>query len=601
MALVVTPSIAQYRPCLKAIEYKSLFDRTETLQVRMDQSALPPAQSILDLRKRAWHYPLIAVLLLPSVFWIVEDHSIWPWDQAWYGEVTSDLWFWLGHSPFQWVATMADGMYMKPPGIVWMGQFFVPLKAIFGSVEAALLFSIVLTQFVLLLLLFRIGRELSPNSRVVSVCGVVLAAGAQLFAGLCHQFFVEPLQAVAVAWIFLIAFRAADWPKMRVILHLLAALVIGALAKATTPVYCLLPCAWVIYLLIRRPADRSRASEWKSPSSFLSLLIIVFLGIPGVVWYLRHLGAVWQHIHDASFGDLALPYGYRQPVFQKLITWGRLLNASFLAPYLSWVCAAAILLAVVFFFARRLWSRPEELPRLCPVAVITGLQLLLTIFIFSLNIAVDSRYMFALLPSIAILFMQICAYLPRQAVVALTAFSLIQWGLVNRVSLTSAGGLGGQTTLLLPVQGDHSQYDELARIVSLTCDTADRYIIIGIEVPFLNANSAAFFSAKKRLLVGKRCYYTSFGYAETDVARALQRIRDLNTRYIVTLDEPFQKTPPSFLNIVSLPILKKMQADRGFIPIPFHSTHGVVVFRFDPAQASLAGVPNQSGALENPI
>ena len=110
-----------------------------------------------------------------------------------------------------WLETMADGMYMKPPGIVWIGQFFVPLKAIFGSVEAALLFSIVLTQFVLLILIFRIGEELSPHSRSVAAAGVVLAAGAQLFVGLTHQFFVEPLQAVAVAWILLITLRASYW------------------------------------------------------------------------------------------------------------------------------------------------------------------------------------------------------------------------------------------------------------------------------------------------------------------------------------------------------------------------------------------------------
>jgi hypothetical protein len=571
-------------------------------QNRMQHATFPPVvHAMLDLRKRAWHYPLIAVLLVPSVFWIVEDRSVWPWDQAWYGEVTTDLWFWLGHSRFQWVATMADGMNMKPPGIVWMGQLFVPLKAIFGSVEAALLFSILVTQIVLLLLLFRIGEELSPNSRAVAAAGVVLAAGGQLFAGLSHQFFVEPLQAVAVAWIYVIAFRAAYWPRIRVILHLLAALVIGALAKATTPVYCLLPCAYLLYRSIRSSAKRGAASEWKSRASVLPVLIIVFLGVPCAVWYLRHLPAVWQHIHDASFGDLALPYGYRQPVYQKLVTWGRILNASFLAPYLTWVCAAAILLAVVFVLFRRLWSRPKERTRLHPVAIISALQLALALFIFSLNIAVDSRYMYALLPSIAILFMQICAYLPRQAVVAITAICAIQWGLVNRVSLIPAGGLGGQATLLLPVHADRTQFDELARIVRLTCDTAERYNIVGIEEPSLNANSASFFSAKSRLAAGNRCYYTSLGYAETDLARALRRIPDLHTHYIVTLDEPFQEIPPAFTNVVSLPVLKKMRTDSRFIPIPFRSPDGVVVFRFDPALAGVAGEPDQYSALANPI
>jgi len=187
--------------------------------------------------------------------------------------------------------------------------------------------------------------------------------------------------------------------------------------------------------------------------------------------------------------------------------------------------------------------------------------------------------------------MQICAYLPRQVVVAVAAVCAIQWSLVNRVSLMPAGGLGGQATLLFPVHRDRSQYDELAQIVRLTCDIADRYNIIGIEEPSLNANSAAFFSAKNRLLVGKRCYYTSLGYAQTDLAQALQRIRDLRTRYIITLDEPFQETPPSFLNIVSLPVLKRIRTDGRFTPIPFPSAGGVVVFRFDPEPVAVVGLP----------
>jgi hypothetical protein len=31
---------------------------------------------------------VIACLLLPSVIWIFRDQSVWPWDQAYYGEMT---------------------------------------------------------------------------------------------------------------------------------------------------------------------------------------------------------------------------------------------------------------------------------------------------------------------------------------------------------------------------------------------------------------------------------------------------------------------------------------------------------------------------------
>src|ERR1700692_1364353 len=92
----------------------------------------------------SWIYPLICLLLAPSLVWIFKDHQVWPWDQAWYGEVSVNLWFSLTHSLTDWARTMIDGLNSKPPGIVWLGQFFVPLR-ILGSVEDALLLSIMLT------------------------------------------------------------------------------------------------------------------------------------------------------------------------------------------------------------------------------------------------------------------------------------------------------------------------------------------------------------------------------------------------------------------------------------------------------------------------
>ena len=138
-------------------------------------------------------------LLVPSLIWVAEDRTVWPWDQAWYGEVSADLWFWMGHSLRRWVGELADGLSLKPPGVVWLGQLFVPLRHIFGSVEVSLLVSILVTQFVLLAILFRIGRRLSMGSSLVAVAGVTLAAGASLFAGLSHQFSSSRFQA-AEAW-----------------------------------------------------------------------------------------------------------------------------------------------------------------------------------------------------------------------------------------------------------------------------------------------------------------------------------------------------------------------------------------------------------------
>jgi hypothetical protein len=82
------------------------------------------------MHKSRWIYLLIVGLLTPSFFWIAQDYHVWPWDQAWYGEVSVDLCFWLTHSAYTWLATMADGLDLKPPGVVWIGQFFVLLNGI---------------------------------------------------------------------------------------------------------------------------------------------------------------------------------------------------------------------------------------------------------------------------------------------------------------------------------------------------------------------------------------------------------------------------------------------------------------------------------------
>src|SRR4051794_10892475 len=85
---------------------------------------------------------VIPLLLLPSVVWMARDHTVWPWDQAWYAQVSVQSWYWMQHSLRHWIETMLTGINAKPPGSVWLGVLFVPLRHVAGSVETALLLSI---------------------------------------------------------------------------------------------------------------------------------------------------------------------------------------------------------------------------------------------------------------------------------------------------------------------------------------------------------------------------------------------------------------------------------------------------------------------------
>jgi hypothetical protein len=515
----------------------------------------------------------IPLLLAPSAIWIALNHSVWPWDQAWYGEVSTDLWFTLTHSLRAWAAAMLTEMNLKPPGIVWLGQLFVSLRHVLGSVENGLLASILATEAMLLAIIYRIGRLISPAASLPALAGVVFTAATQAFVGLSEQFFVEPLQAVAVAWVLFIALRSRQWPAARILIHLAAALLLGALAKATTPVYSFVFCLYAAPAILRRPFKLDFVTEWRLASSRWLVLAFAAIFPVAAAWYAINLKYVWEHIRLASSGKVALQYGFRAGVWQKLVVWANLLRESFLAPFLLWVLVAALLMAAVW----RLFFR-GALTNAARVAIVLGvLQTVAVLLLFSVNDAVDPRYLFALIVNVAALFIASCSIIQSRIIIAVLLLACgVQWAGVHRLAFGSSDMVRNSQWIAAPHR-DRLEYDEMARVVELTATAPPRYNIVGVEEPWFNANSAAFFAAKNRLDAGVRCYYTGLGYAEKDLAVARRRLESLHIQYFITLDEPFQTKPPNFLNEVSLPVLRQLKQDPQFHWVPFSSRKGIAI------------------------
>jgi hypothetical protein len=91
---------------------------------------------------------LALALVFPSLVWIKIDRRFWPWDQAWYGQVSADLYYTLVHDPAGWFHAMHVLLPLRPPLVSWLGQLFVPLGIAIGNIDFALLFMVVLTQAV---------------------------------------------------------------------------------------------------------------------------------------------------------------------------------------------------------------------------------------------------------------------------------------------------------------------------------------------------------------------------------------------------------------------------------------------------------------------
>src|SRR5258708_17572767 len=55
----------------------------------------PPAPA----ERSIFPYVVSVLLLLPGVYWVLKDKTVWPYDQAWYAEVSVELWYSLIHHP----------------------------------------------------------------------------------------------------------------------------------------------------------------------------------------------------------------------------------------------------------------------------------------------------------------------------------------------------------------------------------------------------------------------------------------------------------------------------------------------------------------------
>jgi hypothetical protein len=256
------------------------------------------------------------------------------------------------------------------------------------------------------------------------------------------------------------------------------------------------------------------------------------------------------------------------------------LDQGFLEPYLGWVLGILALAAcAVILFTR---APLAQWRRSLPIGLMCAGQIALVVFVVALNDNMEERFLFPLLPYIAIIFVLVCSVLlswaARHRVVHVLVFlaCVAQWAAVNRASFAPAPLLANQFRWLNPIVTDTTTHQELSEVVRQTSGYPG-YNIVAVQEPWLNENSAAFFAAVNRLNTGVRSNYTSIGYAEKDPSAAMKRIDDFAAKFVITLDEPHQSSP-NFLNVVSLEVLHDLKSSHRFKQTPFPSKKGIVIF-----------------------
>ncbi len=462
----------------------------------------------------------------------------------------------------------------KAPGVAWLGEFFVPLGQAFGSIEFGLLLSVLATQFATLVLIYRIGREI--GSVTTSLVGVLFVAAGPLYVAMAHQYLVESLQVLTVTYFFWIAVAAPELSRLRLLAHLLVASSLALLAKGSSPLYCIFPGLVVVLGVIRAKCWVRDRSEGRR--SLAILIIGVFSAAATAAWYSHNLVAVAEFMKNAAGGATSLYYGHTGAFIAKLVYWLRALQASFFVPFVLIALAALALAGLGLFWKRRDVTGLRR-SRLAVAAALA--EVLLLMVVFSTQVNEENRYLLPLAPALAICLMWVLSFGGITVVRAAVCLMAVQFIMIHSQSLGLTSMKQNVSYWLLPLQRDRATQAELTEVIQLTSGpgTEFRYSVVGVEFPWFNANSLSFYAAKGRLLTGRRNYFTSLGYAESDADRAWSRMEQMRSLYYLTTEADRQPVPPDFLNQVSVPILKRVISDPAFARVPFTSQLGIIVFR----------------------
>lgn len=510
------------------------------------------------------------ILVFPSIIWVFLDKSVWPWDQAWYGQTSVNLYYQLVHQAFsEWWSGMIHAFGIKSPAIAWFGQIFVPLRKVFGSVETALLLQIILVQYFSLILFFFTLKSWL-RSYIVAYTGIMMLAGTPLFVGLGHQYFVEPLQLFSVVFLLFLLTRESRWNSITIIITVVGIVFYGLLVKVSTPLYMIIP----LVVLCWRIFPKVTMGEVKKYflKNFWHHFVLVFLSgvfiFVGICWYIENSGSLFDFVRSTSSGEVANLYGTHGSFLWKVFFWLKAFIASIGFRW-TWILLGVILLGIIgkFLLSKNKLSKPIETHFLISIG-----SFLLVLVVFSFQVNEETRYILPALPYCIVIILEIFSRVNNRIVQFLFGtICVFQWAAIHGGTLQvvqlplNSVNIWGQILL----EQSELQKTKVLETIKKICIPESEYKtnIIAVELPWFNANSFSYLSDQFMLDDPRRnCRYTSLGYAESDGKRALTRVREIDAPFVVMLRNEEQIKRDAF-NAVSVFVIDALKRDNVYVPV----------------------------------
>lgn len=538
------------------------------------------AHSPNDRRHMAAAAAFAGLLLLPSAAWLWLDAHVWDWDPAEYGYFAIDLWRSLWTAPRLWPWLFFHAVGPKAPTLIWIAQFALPLRHVFGSAETVFHLINLAFQWGSLFLLWRcVRRATGENGVALAAC--LWLAGMPLFVGMSQDFLTEPLQLFAVMFIWFIAVSGEGWSASKLAAFLLwgGALALGA--KASTPVYCVVPGAYSLVLLWKSLRSRNGGlNAWNAAGIATGAVHLAVIS----AWYALNRSEALQKVVDASVGETAYHFGYQDTFLNKMVFWigslGQALTLRAMAPLL--ILAAAGPAAA---FAWTAWKGKGRVGRRrAPgrVFALAGAQVVIVLIVLSINISTPIRYVYALFPSVLLLVASLAGGGGGGGTRRWTLACLGAWFLGSQALLTGAVPCAetAQARHWAAPERDPARIRQVRSLVKrLNVPRYDGvYHLCGADFPWLSGSTLNYYAALDSLDSGRRTQFARLGSFVTEVEPAWSRVHGQLGSYLAASEAHMEARTDAY-GRVAREILGRIQRDPRFAREPRAEWPDIVLYR----------------------
>ena len=362
------------------------------------------------------------LLAIPHFIFIFLNEKPFMSDARVYGTVSLKLLDCLIHRPLEWPLAMLYELRGSAPMLAWLGQFFVPLRYMLGSIDVALLFTASVFQAFIVWMFFKIIVRLF-QSDLIAVIGSLVIISAPFYHHVSTIFYGEQLQVLVVVWfIYILVFRDS-WKPAYVLIQVLSALAFGQLVKASTILYVVVPLILIVVFLVKE-RDSILKFDWKR--HLRSIFVCMFTLFLFLIFYSINFKRLFGHAHQSFFSVL---WGTKMPPLEKVLSLASGINRAFLITELFYVVLAVFLLNIAL---KPRWKFDKKY-NFVPIVALSQIGIVMTILSF--GVAEDRRFIVALLPFFALLFCWFISFINKKVLLLLIlTLILIRFVVLNLIA-----------------------------------------------------------------------------------------------------------------------------------------------------------------------